>query len=147
MQTMHYTESESQEVARKLLALIAPDETRATVVGLSGELGAGKTTLTQSIATLLGVQETVQSPTFVIAKFYPTTQGAFSHLIHIDAYRIEQEDELVPLGFAELLEQPNTLVVIEWPEKIEAALPGHTYRFAISHNDGARSISLLPAHA
>lgn len=95
----------------------------ATVLALSGDLGAGKTTLVQSIARTLGVTGTVTSPTFVVMKQYETINSTFAELIHIDAYRIESIDELRPLGFATLLAQPNTLICIEWAERIAAALP------------------------
>jgi tRNA threonylcarbamoyladenosine biosynthesis protein TsaE len=99
---------------------------RATVVGLSGELGAGKTTFTQALATKLGVSSEVVSPTFVIMKRYPTKHPLFSTLIHIDAYRLENAEELAHLGFETWCNTPKTLIVIEWPERVSAVLPAHT---------------------
>lgn len=135
-----YSEAQSRAVAQKLLTLFSPHPDRATVVGLSGELGAGKTTLTQAIAAELGVETALQSPTFVIAKFYPTPRGDFSELIHIDAYRIDADSELGPIGWHDILARPNTLVIIEWPERIEGALPQYTQRFIIDHDGQARAI-------
>ena len=97
----------------------------ATVLGLSGDLGAGKTTFVQALAAKLGVREVVQSPTFTILKLYQTNHPEFKQLIHMDAYRIESLDELGPLRLGELLNTPETLFAIEWPEKIMEALPGH----------------------
>ncbi len=93
----------------------------AVVVGLQGELGAGKTTLVQEIARLFGVTEDVTSPTFVVAKHYDITDvgNRFTGLVHMDAYRIEDTAELGPVGFSEFCNRPDTLVIVEWPEKIQ----------------------------
>ena len=102
------------------------DGSGAVVIALSGDLGAGKTTLVQTLARRLGVTDTVTSPTFVVMKQYETTDGSFTSLIHIDAYRIEDVDEMRPLGFTSLLAEPGTLVCIEWAERIGDLLPLHT---------------------
>jgi tRNA threonylcarbamoyladenosine biosynthesis protein TsaE len=104
----------------------------ATVVGLTGELGAGKTTLVQALARQLGITEHITSPTFVIAKTYTTTHQQFKKLVHIDAYRLESTKELEPIRFSEMLGDSDTLIVIEWPEKIESALPPHIFRVTLS---------------
>ena len=106
------------------LALLENSGT-ATVLGLSGDLGAGKTTFVQALAAELGVKEVVQSPTFTILKLYQTNHPQFKQLIHMDAYRIESLTELGPLRLGELLNTPETLFAIEWPEKIAEALPDH----------------------
>lgn len=95
----------------------------AVVVALHGDLGAGKTTLVQALGKLLGITETITSPTFTIMKGYETTDEVFTHLIHMDAYRIDDIAELGPLRFEEILTTPNTLFCIEWAEKITSALP------------------------
>lgn len=140
MKPERYSEAETMRVAQRLLALLSPDPKRATVVGLSGDLGAGKTTLAKAIADQLGIQETVQSPTFVVAKFYQPTKGDFSQLVHIDAYRIEDEKELDPLHLGEVFERPHTLVIIEWPERIKRALSEHAQYFLIEHDGDHRII-------
>ena len=98
----------------------------ATVLALSGDLGAGKTTLVQLLARVLGVTDTVTSPTFVVMKQYETTNDAFAELVHIDAYRIEDVDEMRPLGFTTVLARPGTLICIEWAERIAPLLPPQT---------------------
>lgn len=110
--------------------LIAVNITGSKVLGLSGDLGAGKTTFSKAVAKELGIQEVVTSPTFGIQKQYkvlnPKYSDIFSEFVHIDAYRIEDIKETEPLRFVELFQKPNTLIFIEWPEKIAEILPEDT---------------------
>ncbi len=122
---------ELKGVAGELLGLWKQSndrDTQAMVVALSGDLGAGKTTFIQQLAQILGIEETVTSPTFVIMKSYETTDEVFETLVHMDAYRIEDDSELAPLNFSAILEQPKTLVCIEWAERISAFLPPQTIK-------------------
>jgi tRNA threonylcarbamoyladenosine biosynthesis protein TsaE len=98
---------------------------KAVIVGLYGELGSGKTTFMKYLAESFGVGETIQSPTFVIEKIYELTNQPFQHLIHIDAYRIEKEEEMINLGWREIISDPKNLICIEWPEKIFGIMPEH----------------------
>ena len=107
----------------------------AVVVALSGELGAGKTNLTQEIAKQFGVNENVVSPTFVIMKKYKINGNRFKNLIHIDAYRIEHSKELEHLNWKEFLNDPTNLILIEWPEKVSEIIPEHTIMVYLSHVD------------
>ena len=97
------------------------DAGQAIILALSGDLGSGKTTFTKKIAAALGVAEVVTSPTFVIQKKYQTKDGW--QLIHMDAYRLENEADLDVLGFKDLVKNPKNIIVIEWPERIMKALP------------------------
>lgn len=115
--------TDMSQLAAEIVSHLVPLQTGAHVVALSGNLGAGKTTLSQQIAGALGVTEPVTSPTFVLMKQYPLTGQQFQQLVHIDAYRIESLDELAPLRFEELLADTTNLILIEWPEHIVAALP------------------------
>lgn len=117
---------EMQQYAADFIKELSPQEGRATVIGLSGDLGSGKTTFMQGLAHALGVAEDVTSPTFVIQKIYPLTNQPFTHLIHIDAYRLESAEELEPLRFDELVSDAGNVVCIEWPEHVAPALPAHT---------------------
>ncbi len=137
-----YTQEEIDSVATELLTQL-PRQQGATLLALSGDLGAGKTTLVQAIAKLLGVTEQLVSPTFVIAKFYETVHSDFTHLIHIDAYRIEDPEELITLGWETMSTYPGALVVIEWPERIEQLLPVDTVRYTLTHDGDARHITQL----
>ncbi|HSE56827.1 MAG TPA: tRNA (adenosine(37)-N6)-threonylcarbamoyltransferase complex ATPase subunit type 1 TsaE [Candidatus Paceibacterota bacterium] len=133
-------------IARQLLTVLRPVEDRATILALSGELGAGKTALAQAIGAALGVAEQMVSPTFVLMKQYQTPAGPFTTIIHIDAYRIENEAELLPIHFEALTQQGNTLIIIEWPEHIAAALAGRVvFRYTLSHLESdERMIEQLP---
>ena len=113
--------------AQKLLRYLSENGKNIQVISLSGNLGAGKTTLVQQLALELGVQETVTSPTFTIMKSYPVPDSdQFQNLVHMDAYRIEALDELRPLGLEHLLMTPGNLVCIEWAERIAPVLPKDT---------------------
>ena len=112
-----------------------PHANHAVVVALLGELGAGKTALTQHVAHLLGVTEAVTSPTFVIQKNYRTQDHDFTQLVHIDAYRIEDLKELSALKFEKTIREQNTLVLIEWANRIEAMLPQDTLCVSLMHED------------
>jgi len=129
--------------AAAFLKTLAPQADSATLVALSGELGAGKTAFTKAVAKALGVEEVVTSPTFVLEKIYALPEGsAFKRLIHIDAYRLDSGAELAPLGFDELMTDPGNLVFLEWPEKVADALPAPAARVSLAvSKDGAHSIS------
>lgn len=139
--TVRTLESFEEEAARFTRGL-APRE-GAALVTLSGELGAGKTAFTKAAARALGVEETVTSPTFVLEKIYLLPQGgAFKRLVHIDAYRLEKGSDLAPLGFDELMRDAGNLIMLEWPEKVQDALPPAAVRISIrSAAAGARTIS------
>jgi len=101
-----------------LTQLQIKDRDKAVVLALSGDLGAGKTTLVQTIARDLGVIEVVTSPTFVIMKQYETSDKYFSKLIHIDAYRIGSAQNLIAIGAEEYINNKNTITIIEWVDRI-----------------------------
>jgi tRNA threonylcarbamoyladenosine biosynthesis protein TsaE len=107
----------------------------ATVLLLDGDLGAGKTTFTQVLAEELGYSESVISPTFAIQKRYPITHGFFQNLIHIDAYRLKNSDEIEALGWSEWIKNSGNLVVVEWPSIISDVLPKGVYKISFGHID------------
>lgn len=118
----------------------------AQVLGLRGELGAGKTAFVKALARRLGVAEDVTSPTFVIMKFYECGEGQekktpFDTLVHIDAYRVESPDEMRVLHFEDVQKEPRTLICIEWAERVEPLLPDSTMYMDFSmRSDGTREI-------
>ncbi len=99
---------------------------KAFVIGLEGNLGAGKTTFIQGFAKGLGIKEKILSPTFVILKRFQLnnlTIKQFNNLYHIDCYRIERPKELLVLGFKEIISNPENIVTIEWADKIKKIMP------------------------
>ncbi|OHA92458.1 MAG: tRNA (adenosine(37)-N6)-threonylcarbamoyltransferase complex ATPase subunit type 1 TsaE [Candidatus Zambryskibacteria bacterium RIFCSPHIGHO2_01_FULL_46_30] len=106
---------------------------KATVVGLQGELGSGKTAFAKALGKMMGIDEHIVSPTFVIMKSYDINWRGFRKLIHIDAYRIESESELLNLGWDTLVENPQYLILVEWPERVEGILPKDTRRIFFKH--------------
>ncbi len=131
MQTNTHNLVEFQKAAADFARGLRPVQGHATVVGLYGDLGAGKTTFVQAAAKALGVSETVNSPTFLIVKSYklPARRLAggkvesFKTLVHIDAYRLKHSYELRKLHFVELLADPKNLILIEWADKVADLLP------------------------
>jgi tRNA threonylcarbamoyladenosine biosynthesis protein TsaE len=127
--------------ARELLARLAPGE-GATLVTLSGELGAGKTTFAQQIAGELGVTDHVTSPTFVLEKIYELAGSSFKKLVHIDAYRLNSGTDLKALGFDEIMKDAENLVLLEWPERVSDTLPPATVSITLVPNsDGTRTLT------
>ncbi|MES2007196.1 MAG: tRNA (adenosine(37)-N6)-threonylcarbamoyltransferase complex ATPase subunit type 1 TsaE [Patescibacteria group bacterium] len=113
-------------VVKEVLAKIPLKEGRlgrAALITLSGDLGAGKTTFVQALARELGIERVVQSPTYVLMKSYELKNQAFTKLVHIDAYRLNNGDEFAALEPASFLLDEDALVCVEWPERIEGALP------------------------
>lgn len=153
---MEKTTQTLEELATEAAAFVAslsPQEGGATLVTLSGELGAGKTAFAQAVARALGVEDVVTSPTFVLEKIYqledtacpPAADGhgvSFKQLVHIDAYRLESGTDLAHLGFDELMKDSNNLILLEWPERVNGALPVVATRVALRLNDdGSRTVS------
>lgn len=114
----------------------------ATILLLSGELGAGKTTFAQAVARELGVKERVTSPTFVIQKEYTTAGGDYKRLIHIDAYRLESFADLELLGWNEYSLNPDTIILLEWPEKVKAKAKLEGVSIQFFHLEAGRKIEI-----
>lgn len=89
------------------------------VITLTGDLGAGKTTLVKAIGEELGVEDHMSSPTFALVNIY---EGRDMDIFHIDLYRIEDEEEALQMGIEEYL-YGDGICFIEWPEVIENLLP------------------------
>jgi len=122
---------------KKLAYQIAHSLRGGEVIGLIGDLGAGKTTFTQFLAKALGVNKSVSSPTFNVIKIYSINEDkTVAHfdkkylgkkrLIHIDAYRLHSPDELVAMGIEEYFNDKNYITIIEWADKIKQLLPKRT---------------------
>lgn len=132
---------ELEAEATALVATLTPTK-YATLITLSGELGAGKTAFTKALAKAFGIEEHVTSPTFVLEKIYALSKGgAFARFAHIDAYRLKDGSELAALGFDELMSDPETVVILEWPEKVSDMLPTPAVQISLEANaDGSRKM-------
>jgi tRNA threonylcarbamoyladenosine biosynthesis protein TsaE len=105
---------ETQKVGAALAELLVPGD----VVSLTGDLGAGKTTLVQGAARGLGTSDHVASPTFVLVREYRGPVPVY----HLDVYRLDRLQEVIDLGFEDLLD-PSGVMFVEWGDAIEAVLP------------------------
>lgn len=129
---------ELDEAASKILNAISPNR----IVCLYGAMGAGKTTLIKSICKVLGVTDTVVSPTFALINEYSTPSG--NPVYHFDFYRINKLEEVYDFGYEEYFYSSQGICLIEWPELIEDILPPEgVVRFQIDvRDDGGRDIML-----
>ncbi len=124
----------------------------AYVVGLSGELGAGKTTFTKILARELGIKRNVSSPTFILERTYRIPSSGryarrFSRLVHIDAYRLTRHDTIFANHLRALRSDPRNLILIEWPERIGRMLPKNILRISFAHKDEKTRIVTIGARS
>jgi tRNA threonylcarbamoyladenosine biosynthesis protein TsaE len=112
-------------------------------LALRGDLGAGKSTLARAIARGAGVEGPVPSPTFNLLFRYETPRGVA--LAHLDLYRLEDPEEVWELGWGELPEA-REIVVVEWPERAETLLPEPRWEVEIAEtgNDAVRRVTARP---
>ena len=97
------------------------------VVSLTGDLGAGKTCLVQGAARALGVSQPVSSPTFVLVREYRGTVP----VLHVDVYRLDRIQDVLDLGFEDLLDQ-RAVVFVEWGDAIDVLLPDSYLEIALT---------------
>lgn len=130
------TSEDMENVGKK----IAQTLTGGDIILLYGELGAGKTTLTKGIAKELGIKNTITSPSFTLMNVYNIKTSKHQNiktLVHIDTYRLENEQELIDIGIEDYLGKKDTLCIIEWPDKIEDLLKDKKVkRVSIEHTNG-----------
>ena len=132
---------------------IATDLHGGDVVLLYGDLGAGKTTLTKGIALGLGIKSNIVSPTFTLMQVYkiedlslPRAKSRglkIKNLVHIDTYRLEDEKQLLEIGAQDYIGDPETVCVIEWPEKVSELLKDcKIKKITIEHDGDGRKIKI-----
>lgn len=113
-----------------------------TVFAFNGKMGAGKTTFIKAICEMLGVKETVNSPTFSIVNEYEASDGRL--IYHFDCYRINKIQEALDLGAEEYMYSGN-LCFIEWSENIAPILPDSLVNVNITEvENGKRIINIVP---
>ena len=136
---------ETWKLAGKLAAELKPGD----VVCLEGDLGAGKTTFTQGLAAALGVPGRVNSPTFCIVQEHRAThsrpsrpsqpsQPSQPYLVHMDLYRLHNEDDVVAIGWEDYLAE-GAILVVEWPERAGALIPPDARHIVFTHLEGEES--------
>ncbi len=129
MRFVSRSQEQTKIIARTLAEEILerpPNQKRALVLGLAGELGSGKTTFSQAFIRALGVKSRITSPTFLIIKSYKAISHKairYKKIFHIDAYRLHKSKELLDLGFREIITDPKNIALIEWADKVRGILP------------------------
>jgi len=113
----YQTQKEQQtiELGKKLAKKVHGGE----VILLSGDLGSGKTVLVKGFAKGLGIKKIITSPTFVLFKIYNLKRGRIKTLVHVDCYRVGDGREILEVGLSDYLGKKDTLVIVEWGEKIK----------------------------
>jgi tRNA threonylcarbamoyladenosine biosynthesis protein TsaE len=111
----------TQKVGEVLAKTILEEKNRKTafVLALVGDLGGGKTTFLQGFAKGLGFRQKITSPTFIIMR-------RIENFYHLDCYRLEKPEDLLSLGFKELITDPKNIIAIEWADKVREVLPKNT---------------------
>ena len=149
MPIIEITSNSSEETKKAGIALAATLEkepfkiNQALVIALEGDLGSGKTTFIQGMATGLSIKENVLSPTFVIQKDFSLSVGNYKNLYHIDAYRLKSSEELLELGFSDLIKNPENIIVIEWADKVKDILPKNILKIEFKNlGEDKRKITL-----
>lgn len=133
------TEQETCVFAKTLAMTLKGGE----IFALQGDLGAGKTMFAKGLAAGLGVKRIVSSPTFVIMKIYTDLELEsldsmdIKYFVHIDAYRLNSPDDILAIGADEYFGRKDSVVVIEWPERIKKILPEKTrwFQFLIENEE------------
>jgi tRNA threonylcarbamoyladenosine biosynthesis protein TsaE len=115
------------------------------LITISGEIGAGKTTLVQALCAGYGVEDEVTSPTFALVHEY---QSPRSSVHHLDLYRLDRPDELDALAWDEIVSGPG-LVLIEWPERAADRIPAGRVTLSLQHlpHDPDRRLLYAGGHA
>ena len=140
--------SETAEETRLLGRDFGNTLSPGTLICFRGDLGAGKTTFIQGMLAVLGARPPFISPTVVLMKEHdldtPTANG-IRRVYHADAYRMERAEDFEKIGFTEWCADPEGIVLLEWPERIESLLPEQRIeiRFSIgAENMDARKITV-----
>lgn len=128
-------EENTKEIGYRLGKLLTP----GSVICLIGDLGAGKTTMTQSLAKAIGVDDYITSPTFTIVNEYEGNMP----LYHFDVYRIGSSEEMYDIGYDEYINSDG-VCIIEWANLIEDILPDEYLDIELNYKDMGREMILKP---
>ncbi len=134
--------SKSTENTKELAGQLTPKIKSGSVIALYGDLGSGKTTFVKYLVEALGSGSKVQSPTFVLIRTYKIAGKELKKIHHVDLYRITDTRELHNLGLEELISEPQSVCLIEWPEIVEKILPVNTIKIYFEYvEENVRRIS------
>jgi tRNA threonylcarbamoyladenosine biosynthesis protein TsaE len=122
-------------------AALAARVTPPALITLTGDVGAGKTTFVQALCRSLGVVEPVTSPTFALVHEYAARDGW--RIVHCDLYRLTSDAQVRELGLDDARTDPQTLVVVEWPERAGGALGEATVAIELAHDRARPDTRLL----
>ena len=140
--------SESAEETAAIGAMLGGWLRDGDVVLLHGDLGAGKTIFAKGIATALGIDDVVSSPSFSLVNEYETGAAeTVSRLYHLDLFRLVGEDDLASIGFGELTAPDSAITLVEWPECAGELLPNRYVLIeltAVGTNRRVLRISTIP---
>lgn len=112
----------SPQETTKLGLTLAKKYQTGHLFALTGDLGGGKTCFTQGFARGLGIKKTINSPTFILMKVHRLKRGQLRYFCHVDAYRLHGQKEILEIGLHEYLGRRDTVVVIEWADRIKKLL-------------------------
>jgi len=130
--------SNSAEETKQLAEDLAKTLKGGEVLFLEGDLGSGKTTFVQGLVASFGYTEPVRSPTFALMHTYHVNHPTIKRIVHLDLYRLNDPSELRAFGLEEVIHDPQTLVLVEWPEKgfeRDKLLPDKRILFCIEPNN------------
>ena len=134
-----YSEEETVSLAEKCAAVL----TRPATLALYGDLGGGKTAFTRGFAQALGVDDAVSSPTFTIIQEYAFPEKG--SLFHMDLYRLVDDEDALSFGIEDFLNQPDSISVIEWPNRLTWLMPKNTLKITFTHVEKDHRQITLPA--
>ncbi len=137
------TPEETEALGARLAAARPPDPEQPVFVYLTGDLGAGKTTLVRGFARGCGVVVPVRSPTYTLVNLH---EAGVLTLVHLDLYRLRDPSELEHLGLREWA-RPGCLWLIEWPERAGALLPAADLTVRLAAAADAHHAELLAGSA
>ncbi len=131
--------SNSLEETKIIAQKVAKGLKKGTTILLRGDLGAGKTTFTGFLCEALGVEDVVSSPSFTIVKEYYAKDFK---IYHIDLYRLSSEEELIEIGFDEIMNDENSVKIIEWPDIASDYITGKVLSINILYSNFGRSFDV-----
>lgn len=133
---------QTHKQAEELLDSLSAKNKEVVVVGFTGPLAAGKTEFIRGLLRSAGIKGTVTSPTYTIETVYQLPDSSFARAYHIDAYRLEGAPDLFNIGFEDRLADEEGIILIEWADRVDGALPEDAIWVDITPDEGRRVITI-----